>query len=112
MKYWTYVGNVNNDTASSAPLDIGDSLINYFIITNKSGGVATINIMIQEDDGDGLLINISPYNQQLAVGECYTDRNLVIRNRTTIFVQSDSNVDFYFAVSNDNSPVDISKQLK
>jgi hypothetical protein len=103
MNYWTYLGNINNETKDSSPINIGNSVINYLILTNKSNVAVTINVTVKEPDSNA--INISPLNQQLAVGECYTDRNIIVMDRSIISVQSDGNVDFYFGVMNDNSPI-------
>lgn len=100
MNYWSFKGSVSNEIKESSPLTIGDSVLTYLIITNKSAGTAIINLQIR--GADGVAVNISPLNQQLAVGECYTDRNLILLDRETIIVQSDSDVDFYFSVTNDN----------
>lgn len=69
--------------------------IAYFIITNLTGGTVTINLKIQRN---GANTQVSPLNLQLAQGECYTDRNMVILQDELLILLASGSVNYYFSM--------------
>lgn len=95
--YYTFKGNADGDGSDieSSPIG-GNGVISNIIITNTSAAILTLNVFIRSS---GKSVRICPFNLQLGIGDCYTDKNLVILDRELIVVNvAGGSLDYYFSI--------------
>lgn len=93
MAYKVFKGTTTGTEVSERMA--GDNVAS-FIITNKGGGTITLNLRILGD----VNVNVAPLDLQLATGESYTDKHLVLLDREQIELSvSGGTVDYYFAIA-------------
>lgn len=74
-----------------------DAVIEYLIITNRSGAPVAINLLVRAVDD----VHVCPLNLRLDTDESYTDRKLAVLGSDRIVVQATALVDFYFSILTD-----------
>lgn len=73
-----------------------DMIIDALIITNKTGGTITLNVLISDGNNN---VNVSPNNVQLLPSTSYTDEGIVIKSGNILLFTVNGSCDYYIDIS-------------
>lgn len=95
---FAFTGNTSA-TVDSQSIQL-PTLVNNFLLVNKTAGTIGINVYKVKISGSGVVC-IAPLNKQLAAGEVYhSDREVVLLPTEQVRLSVSGSVDYDFTLSN------------